>query len=67
MIKSDKGSVKIVGSREDIKADYGCIYSSMLQLFSDKELKEIHKKVIEHKLNELNDILEGWENGKYNL
>lgn len=59
--------VKIVGSREDIQVDYGCIYSSMLKFFSDKELKEIHKKVIEHKLNELiehklnelNDILEG--------
>lgn len=59
MIKSDNGMVKIVGSREDIQADYGCIYSSMLQLFSDKEIKEIHKKVVEHKLNELNDILKG--------
>lgn len=59
MIKSDNGMVKMVGSREDIQADYGCIYSSMLQFFTDKELKEIHKKVIEHKLNKLKDILEG--------
>lgn len=59
MIKSDNGMVKMVGSRKDIQADYGCIYNSMLKFFSDDGIKEIQKKVIEHRLNELNDILEG--------
>ena len=59
MIKSDDGMVTMKGSRKDIQADYGCIYNSMLKFFSDKELKEIQKKVIEHRLNELNDKLEG--------
>lgn len=44
MIKSDDGKTYFCGSRDDIRADFGCIYNVMLKYFDRKEIEEIEEK-----------------------
>lgn len=43
MIKSDCGETEFCGSRNDIRADFGCIYNIMLKFFDRKEIEEIEE------------------------
>ena len=43
MIKSDNGKIQFIGSRNDIRADFGYIYSVMLKFFDREEIEEIEE------------------------
>lgn len=45
MIKSDDGKTQFSGSRNEIRADFGCIYKIMLKFFDRKEIEEIEEKI----------------------
>jgi hypothetical protein len=63
MIKSDDGKTEFYGSRNDIRADFGCIYNVMLKFFDRKEIEEIE----EHTRKFIKKRNGGLKNGKYNL
>lgn len=44
MIKSDNGKIQFYGSRDDIGADFGCIYNAMLKFFDREEIEERARK-----------------------
>lgn len=43
MIKSDDGKTQFSESRNDIRADFGCIYNVMLKFFDREEIEEIEE------------------------
>lgn len=55
MIKSDIGKTEFCGSRDDIRADFGCIYNVMLKYFNRKEIEEIEEKTRKFIMKEMED------------
>ena len=55
MIKSDEGNTEFYGSRNDIRADFGCIYNSMLKFFNRKEIEEIEERTRKFNKKEMED------------
>lgn len=55
MIKSDKGNTYFCGSRNDIRADFGCIYNVMLKYFDRKEIEEIEEQTRKFIMKEMED------------
>lgn len=43
MIKCDDGKTYFCGSRNEIRADFGCIYNIMLKFFDREEIEEIEE------------------------
>lgn len=52
MIKSDYGKTEFNGSRDDIRADFGCIYNVMLKFFDRKEIEEHTRKFIKKEMED---------------
>ena len=55
MIKSDDGKTYFCGSRNDIRADFGCIYNVMLKYFDREEIEEIEEKTRKFIMKEMED------------
>lgn len=47
MIKSSKGIATIIGKKEDITADLGCIFNILIKQIGEDETKEIIKVAYE--------------------
>ena len=41
MIKSKEGKVEIIGKKEDIAADLGCIFNNLIKCIGEDETKEM--------------------------
>lgn len=52
MIKSDDGKTQFSGSRNDIRADFGCIYNVMLKFFDREEIEEHTRNFIKKEMED---------------
>lgn len=55
MIKSDVGKTYFYGSRDEIGADFGCIYNVMLKYFDRKEIEKIEERTRKFIKKEMED------------
>lgn len=55
MIKSDVGKTEFCGSRDDIRADFGCIYNVMLKFFDREEIEKIEERTRKFIKKEMED------------
>ena len=52
MIKSDVGKTEFCGSRDDMRADFGCIYNVMLKFFDREEIEEKTREFIKKEMED---------------
>lgn len=56
MIKCEESNVSIVGTKEDIGADFGVIYNALFNFFDKEELDGIIKMTMKYrKMKEMED------------